>query len=892
VPRTTTDPNGLVTRWAYDGLGRETRETRPDGTSTTLALARTERHGAYETTLRTRTTGGADETVVLDERGRVVRRLWFGPALPFTPPPARVMERIVFDPLGEHVERRSLPAPEGTPDAQLHDDVFDYDATGRVTKHTTPWGLVTKYTYDDFARPRSTTLAVAGDPASAAMTVTLGYDPLGRLSTVTYPPSAAGGFAVENGYDAYGHLIEVDDVATGAMYWKISAVDGEGRIQTESFGNGAVTARSYHDDMQRLATLKTTAGLGTVQDLEYAYDPRLNLESRTDRLQQGPQGQPSMSEQFRYDPLDRLTCSYLGPADPHAPCRHAWTFDAAGDIETKDGVAYHYDDMAHPHAVTSVGSGSGASTYGYDDVGNQIARNGAAVTYTPFDLPSALATSQGDVTLDHDGDEQRIRKSDPGGDVTEYLGDLYERLRHADGTQGHVYYVHGAERAVAVVTVQDAFGTSFGPPVKTRYVHVDHLGSIDAITDEQGHVVDRRSYEPFGERRNQVWGGPTPTSFSSATTLGFTGHEADDELGLVNMKGRMYDPKLGRFLTPDPLVSAPYHGQSWNPYSYVVNNPLAFVDPSGFEGTTPAGCDATCTQLPDGEWFKQEVGPKVTTGRSTMQTVVWIRVPPDPPKPVDGPPQDRDPPGSGDSRDSGASHPVNDVGTTGDTSGPTAGATSGGEQAPGDWKHHPAVEAPLGVVVGVVVGLVPYGGVGHQLLTGTRVLPSGSPAFQQGLGAGMTLGGIYTMVTGAGGAGLGALLSLTGAGSPVGAPVTAVSVAAVVGGAANAAAGLHVLTQAFSKPPAGGATSPGPRRFSPEQRERAWERSKDANGTPRCEYCGKEITKEPGKPNTYEADHKNPYSRGGPTKDENLAPACRTCNRSKGAQTIEEFEKR
>ncbi|XXY95714.1 HNH endonuclease [Sorangium sp. So ce296] len=61
---------------------------------------------------------------------------------------------------------------------------------------------------------------------------------------------------------------------------------------------------------------------------------------------------------------------------------------------------------------------------------------------------------------------------------------------------------------------------------------------------------------------------------------------------------------------------------------------------------------------------------------------------------------------------------------------------------------------------------------------------------------------------------------------------------------------------------------------------------------PRCEHCGTELTTKPGEPNTYEADHRIPYSRGGPTMDKNLDPTCRTCNRSKGAQTPEEWRRR
>ena len=68
--------------------------------------------------------------------------------------------------------------------------------------------------------------------------------------------------------------------------------------------------------------------------------------------------------------------------------------------------------------------------------------------------------------------------------------------------------------------------------------------------------------------------------------LGFTGHEEDFELGLVNMVGRLYDPKIGRFLTPDP-VTTDLSGQGLNGYSYVRNNPLTFVDPLGLQADMP-----------------------------------------------------------------------------------------------------------------------------------------------------------------------------------------------------------------------------------------------------------------------------------------------------------------
>lgn len=93
-----------------------------------------------------------------------------------------------------------------------------------------------------------------------------------------------------------------------------------------------------------------------------------------------------------------------------------------------------------------------------------------------------------------------------------------------------------------------------------------------------------------------------------------------------------------------------------------------------------------------------------------------------------------------------------------------------------------------------------------------------------------------------------------------------------------------------SKAPAtGDVAQKGKRSFSKEDRAAGLTKAKDAQGIPRCEYCGKELEPKAGKPNSYEADHRTPYSKGGPTSPENLAPSCRTCNRSKGAQTPEEW---
>ncbi|XXT21852.1 RHS repeat-associated core domain-containing protein [Sorangium sp. So ce429] len=342
----------------------------------------------------------------------------------------------------------------------------------------------------------------------------------------------------------------------------------------------------------------------------------------------------------RYDPLQRLTCAYFSDVESAtAPCALRYDHDPNGNLTfTSDAGALSYDDPLHPHAVT----GAGADSFGYDAVGNQIARpGGVAVSYTPFDLPATITRGASAVSFAYDGDQQRIRKTTPD-EETLYFGDLYERVTDvATGTVEHRYNVHSPERVVAIVT-------RGGAEPGTRYVHVDHLGSVDALTGEDGEVVERRSYDPFGQRRDPVWGQPVPASFSSGTTRGFTGHEGDEDLGLVNMKGRVYDPRIGRFLTTDPIVQAPLSGQSWNPYSYVRNDPLNHVDPSGFQAEPegPEGSQAPGLLEDDG----------VTPSPNHLQ--VTVRGPPPPWRTREA-----------EAAEVGATTAPVDVGTTGTASG-------------------------------------------------------------------------------------------------------------------------------------------------------------------------------------------------------------------------------
>jgi RHS repeat-associated protein len=123
----------------------------------------------------------------------------------------------------------------------------------------------------------------------------------------------------------------------------------------------------------------------------------------------------------------------------------------------------------------------------------------------------------------------------------------------------------------------------------TYYFLTDHLGSVDTVLDDQGNVVERADYLPFGSDRLRI----TETS-APETDYKFTGKEMDDETGLMYYGARYYDATIGRFISFDPLLlnegSKPLasvlpNPQALNPYSYVTNNPITMVDETGEYGS-------------------------------------------------------------------------------------------------------------------------------------------------------------------------------------------------------------------------------------------------------------------------------------------------------------------
>ncbi|MGH9436539.1 MAG: RHS repeat domain-containing protein [Terriglobia bacterium] len=197
----------------------------------------------------------------------------------------------------------------------------------------------------------------------------------------------------------------------------------------------------------------------------------------------------------------------------------------------------------------------------YDNAGNQTVVKGNTLTYG---AENHVASAYDNVTHNtesylYDGDGQRVEKTGPGGTIV-YVYDAFGQLASEYST------------------------VPVNPPCTTCYLSYDHLGSVRLVTDQNGNVVARHGFLPFGQEipantvgRNSQWGSKTDVEQK------FTGQIRDTETGMDYFHARYFDAPLGRFNSPDPENAGAdmTDPQTWNAYAYVRNNPLALTDPGG-----------------------------------------------------------------------------------------------------------------------------------------------------------------------------------------------------------------------------------------------------------------------------------------------------------------------
>ncbi|WP_299589243.1 RHS repeat-associated core domain-containing protein [uncultured Microbulbifer sp.] len=431
-----------------------------------------------------------------------------------------------------------------------------------------------------------------------------GYDSYGRTNKVVYPNNVEAHYR----YNARGYMQSLSsDAAGNNSLQTFDSINAWGQVEQETYGNGLITNRTYDPYTGRLETIKT--GGGQVQNNEYRWRSNGTLQSRlTYNASQALQKQ----EDFSYDGLNRLRHATMQVGGDRVLSTQ---YDKLGNILAKTSSVsndtqvsgYQYGEFgnAGPNAVSSV-TINGISQSLYYDANGAIERYDAAsgddkwISWNARQLPTeiVLGSSQSDSTptardrFHYGPDGQRFYREsswmEDGQLKTEkaFIVGSYEEQIPADTS---ILTIEKTTLAGSVqhIAIKDLTGTSG----EYQYLHRDHLGSIEKITDEAGLEILNLAFNPDGSRRQGDWSGDLNQQQLQellavqglTTKRGYTGHEHLDRTGLIHMNGRIYDPTLGRFLSPDPIVQAPTYSQSWNRYSYVFNNPLSFTDPSGYE---------------------------------------------------------------------------------------------------------------------------------------------------------------------------------------------------------------------------------------------------------------------------------------------------------------------
>jgi RHS repeat-associated protein len=309
-------------------------------------------------------------------------------------------------------------------------------------------------------------------------------------------------------------------------------------------------------------------------------------------------------------------------------------------------------------------------------------------------------------------------------------------------------------------------------------------------------------------------------------------------LGLINMTGRIYDPALRRFLTPDPFVQAPLFSQSHNPYSYVWNNPATLIDPTGTQSVRSESGD-------EYRWEPSEEGGAYVPSRGFGEGLGEVIE-------ITGPAPSSDDDNATDTLSTGRGIGLLDIAAHPEAFLSEPALT----HQEWDWlrTHHPAEAKSL------------YDWQSARYKDRMEADRRAKEAKFYAMLGPLKLGGdLYMRYV------LGNIL-----------PGGRIAMMIIDPPSPLEERGLGISARGGS----------GPRLFRGEIRVRTFEQSRDYSGVPRCRYCGKEITLKPGQPNTMHVDHFEPHSRGGPTTDANATPSCPTCNLRKYKMTISEFAKK
>jgi len=494
---------------------------------------------------------------------------------------------------------------------------FDVNMRAKLAMVTDNSGI-TKFKYDELGRVIEVQRIIDGKTYKILTT----YDALNRVKSIIYPDG-------EEIITSYNEAGLVKSISGNVQYVKSVEYWSSGQIKRIKYGNDFETTFNYDLDNLFLKSIETLDTDGNIaKDLQYIFDASGKVTSIVDAAR-------GNTQEFEYDDLYRLISATGNYGTINL------TFDAIGNITTKNGISYDYDS-SRPHAVTST---TANLAFNYDLNGNMIDSNDFRYDYDYnnqitkiYKKESSEASFELVTQYVYDYQGERVKKIQPDKSIT-YLGQLAE----IDGSLMTKYVYFGSKRIAAITSeftssnqnnivggIYGLFKNSFisilvlliaftlifswhksqknisyilnlrklislliifvilinSIPVnvysKMRvlnslseiyYFHKNHQETTVLVSNQSGSIVARYEYLPFGGI-NRIEG-------TDIVNHKFTDQQFEKESDLYFFISRYYDSELGRFLKPDTVIPDPLDPQSLNRYSYVRNNPINLMDPSG-----------------------------------------------------------------------------------------------------------------------------------------------------------------------------------------------------------------------------------------------------------------------------------------------------------------------
>lgn len=610
------DDNAPHTELRYDPLGRVVATRRADGGLATVTYLPgvIEERDAEQNRAGSPHTGALTRRIV-DAAQRVVR-----------------IERVPAGPGGGP----AVGPPEVSADS--------YDVKGQLRRHVDPIGGVSTFSYDligrtiRIVRPESAQVLVldaAGNPVevrAGTERVLRTFDAAGRLVAVRHGSAASAPVATYTYHDAGapapadagahtlgGRLVRIDD-ASGVT---VVDYDARGRLARKTMtptGLGTFTIELTHRSDDLLAAVRYPGG----RLARYRYTPTgflAGIDGIIEEIRYDLAGRRTSTRfangvvaEQGYDPLTGwLTgMSLTGPGGPLRST--ALSHDLAGNVTAVSSPdadltwGYGYD---HGYRLIWATGAAGTLTYGYDAATNLRSSSAlGACTYGAGGAPASVLTGAGGGTYGYDA-QGRMTSAPWGQHRFDAEGHLVE-ITVAGGARQRMTYGRGGALMRLVATAADGttrdvatpdplLSIEDGRPVlhvtdgdqvvarleetRTAYLHRDHLGSLALVTDDTGALALRIAYDPYGvvTGRTGPWAPPGPAA-GGPDLGGFgTGRDPGHGLGhgLVLLGSRWYCPALGRFLSPDPMVTDVADPAAWNAYAYCRGNPTSYLDPTG-----------------------------------------------------------------------------------------------------------------------------------------------------------------------------------------------------------------------------------------------------------------------------------------------------------------------